>query len=186
MLANEAFAVSRGSRSIPEWPNLPADLTLWVGAPRLLEVVSRNLGREDRSAWVQAAGRISTTAPDDGRDRAPDDLLVLLAYCYLHGVFLSADVLRHLDTDFDLAELRGRVGLRPEDLRRVRRGHRKVLANCLARTLFNLWREHTTHGGLRQNSLHYVEDARSLEVFQRIAEDRIDRAVVLDAMDSED
>ncbi|MCA9624121.1 MAG: cytochrome P450, partial [Myxococcales bacterium] len=69
---------------------------------------------------------------------APEPLLIVLAYCYLQGVYHSFDVIRRLEVDPELASLRTRVAPSPETIRRFRREHRTAVTDCLTHALVAL------------------------------------------------
>lgn len=163
-------------------PAFPQDLTAWVEQARLLHAVQASATRACGNSWLDLVRTDAPPAP-------PDDLLVLVGYCYLQGVYHSIDVLRRLDLDPELEALRPRLALRTEQVRRFRREHRRSLTDCLTHTLVGLWRERAP---LSQPPLvpgqllpHRI-DFDFLEPFYLQAQDRIDRAVVLDSMALDD
>lgn len=112
----------------------------------------------------------------------PDDLLSLLTYCYLAGVLHSADVARQLQSDPVLAGLREQISVTPSEIRRFRRQHRPALNDALTRALLHLSgpAEAAADGavnGLMHNRLNF----HRLEPFYLAAQDRIDRAIILDS-----
>jgi hypothetical protein len=113
-----------------------------------------------------------------------DDLLVVMCYCYLQGVYHSIDLIRRLDTDEYLAAIRGGLGVRPEQIRRFRREHRRALTDCLTHTLVTLWRQRHPDGSDLTDGdlLAHRPNFSFLEPFYLQAQDRVDRAVVLDSM----
>jgi hypothetical protein len=156
---------------------IPADLTHWVEAPFLYRFVTESAA--DTLAEWPHFNRART------EDRAPEDLLILVGYCYLQAVYHSMDVVRRLEEDPVLYKLRIRFGLRAEQVRRFRRDRRPALVDCLARSLVAIWR--TQSGVLAprasgfERPTEWVEPA-FLEPFRLRAQDRIDRAIILDSM----
>ena len=166
------------TRSPGQHPAFPADLSTWVGRPHLLATVRASAARASGNSWLDLVRTEVPATP-------PDDLLVVVAYCYLQSVFHSIDVVRRLDEDDDLVELRSQLVVRTEQIRRFRRDHRRVLSDCLTHSLVSLWKQrHPTEGAglLPGQLLHNRAEFRFLEPFYLHAQDRIDRAVVLDSM----
>lgn len=158
--------------------SFPADLTAWCGHEELYRMVQASAARACGDSWVNLV-EDRTTA------RKGDDLLVLAAYCYLQGIYHSIDVIRRLDTDPFLAPIASRVGVRPEQIRRFRREQRRALTDCLTHTLVGVWRGRFpgmdasgAASSLPSTRLYFS----FLEPFYLQAQDRIDRAVVLDSM----
>lgn len=179
-------AVAESSPAIEGVPvSFPADLSLWIGRSRLLAVVEAAAACSGGASWLDLA-----MEPQEPLACATDDLLVLTTYCYLTGVFHSQEVARRLDVDEVLADYRGRLVLRGEQVRGFRREHRRMLADCLTRTLMNLWdSRHPTARVRPAGWQHLLEDRRQfnrLEPFYLQAQERIDRAVVLDSMAMDD
>lgn len=156
---------------------IPADLTRWVKAPFLFRFVAE-AATETVAEWP----RFNQARLED---RTPDDLLILVGYCYLQAVYHSMDVVRRLEEDPVLDSLRSRFGLRAEQVRRFRRDRRHVLADCLARSLVAVWR--TQSGVLAPRASGFerpteLVEPTFLEPFRLQAQDRIDRAIILDSM----
>jgi hypothetical protein len=165
--------------------SFPVDVSVWTGRPQLLEMVEAAAACACGASWLDLA-----MEPQGSLPSATDDLLVLTTYCYLSGVFHSPEVTRRLDGDAVLAGYRGRLVLRGEQVRGFRREHRRMLADCLTRTLMNLWdSRHPTAQVRPAGWRHLLEDRRQftrLEPFYLQAQERIDRAVVLDSMAMDD
>jgi len=163
----------------------PVDLSLWIGRSRLLAMVEAAAACAGGASWLDLA-----MEPQEPVSSAADDLLAVTTYCYLSGVFHSLEVTRRLDVDAVLAGYRGRLVLRGEQVRGFRREHRRMLADCLTRTLMNLWdSRHPTARVRPAGWQHLLEDRREfnrLEPFYLHAQERIDRAVVLDSMAMDD
>ena len=141
-------------------------------------MVQASAARACGDSWVHLA-------EDRSAMRKSDDLLVVVVYCYLQGIYHSIDVIRRLDTDPLLAPIAGRVGFRSEQVRRFRREQRRALTDCLTHTLVGLWRRQFPgmEAGAGATSLPSTRLYFSfLEPFYLQAQDRIDRAVVLDSM----
>ncbi len=156
---------------------IPADVTRWVEAPFLFRFVTESAA-ETVAEWPHF-NQART------EDRTPDDLLILVGYCYLQAVYHSMDVVRRLEEDPVLYNLRVRFGLRAEQVRRFRRDRRHALVDCLARSLFAIWR--TQSGVLAPRSSGFerpteIAEPTFLEPFRLQAQDRIDRAIILDSM----
>lgn len=175
-------AISPNPGSVGGAPTFPPDLTSWVDRRRLLLTVQASAARACGASWLNLVGTEVQPTP-------PDDLLVLVGYCYLQSVYHSIDVLRRLDQDENLTELRGRLAVRTEQVRRFRREHRRSLTDCLTHTLVALWKERAPgvqSGPLPGQLLHNRLDFGFLEPFYLQAQDRVDRAVVLDSMALDD
>lgn len=156
----------------------PPDLGSWVGRPGLLQIVEGAAARGCGDSWLNLVA-------DETAGQAGDDLLVLVAYCYLQGIYHSFDVVRRLDLDEVLVELRGRLAVRPEQVRRFRREHRRALTDCLTHALVALWRQRHPMASDPAASDHLIHQRLNfsfLEPFYLQAQDRLDRAVVLDSM----
>lgn len=168
------------SRTTDRWVppgTIPADITRWVEAPFLYRFV------------VEAAAETLTEWPRFTQarteERTPDELLILVGYCYLQAVYHSMDVVRRLEEDPVLYKLRIRFGLRAEQVRRFRRDRRHALIDCLARSLVAVWR--TQSGVLAPRASGFERptefaEPTFLEPFRLQAQDRIDRAIILDSM----
>jgi hypothetical protein len=174
--ATPQAAVSRAHDRISV--TFPADLSLWTGHAGLLAAVQESAVRACGDSWLNL---ISDRTIAEGAD----DLLVLVTYNYLQGVYHSIDLLRRLDTDELLAGIRGRLAIRPEQVRRFRRENRRSLTDCLTHSLVGAWRlrnpnapDLSSDGGLLLSRANFT----FLEPFYLQAQDRIDRAVVLDSM----
>lgn len=156
---------------------IPADLTRWVEAPFLFRFVAE-AASETLAEWPH----FHATRTED---RTPEDLLILVGFCYLQSVYHSMDVVRRLEEDPVLERLRSRFGLRAEQVRRFRRDRRHALVDCLARTLVAVWR--TQSGVLAPRASGFerpteLVEPTFLEPFRLQAQDRIDRAIILDSM----
>lgn len=156
----------------------PPDLAAWCGTEALFRIVQASAARACGDSWVNLL-------EDRAVARQGNDLLALISYCYLQGIYHSIDILRRLDTDPLLAPMGMRSGVRPEQIRRFRREHRRALTDCLTHSLVGLWRLQTQGtdldpgtGTLPSHRLYFS----FLEPFYLQAQDRIDRAVVLDSM----
>lgn len=159
-------------------PVFPPDLTLWVGKEALLRSVRAAASRAGGDSWLDL---VRTGAPD----RTPNGLTVVMAYCYLQSTYHSFDILRRLEQDPVLAEFAATLELTPEKVRRFRREHRRSLTDCLTHALVALWKERHPHlraGPLSAGLLASRMEFSFLEPFYLHAQDRIDRAVVLDSM----
>jgi hypothetical protein len=179
-------AVAEASPAIGGVPiSFPADLSVWMGRQPLLAMVEAAAACAGGASWMDLA-----LEPQEGLPTATDDLLVLTTYCYLSGVYHSLEVTRRLDGDAVLAGYRGRLVLRGEQVRGFRREHRRMLADCLTRTLMNLWDSRHPAAQVRPAGWqHLLEDRRQfnrLEPFYLQAQERIDRAVALDSMAMDD
>ncbi|MBL9138485.1 MAG: hypothetical protein JNK85_21630 [Verrucomicrobiales bacterium] len=156
----------------------PADLTAWCGHEALFRMVQASAARACGDSWVNLV-------EDRTASRQGDDVLTLVSYCYLQGIYHSIDVIRRLDTDALLAPIGARIGVRPEQIRRFRREHRRALTDCLTHSLVGLWRLQTRGSDLAQGPVTLPSHRlyfSFLEPFYLQAQDRIDRAVVLDSM----
>ena len=156
------------------------DLALVHGRSALFQTV--------REAAVLACGNswLNLLADRPVADRA-DDLLVLVSYCYLRGIFRSADVIAALDTDPELAGLREYLAAGPEQVRRFRRSHQRALTDCLTHALVAL--TDTESGSAvcrRRNGPGGLTAARAgislLEPYYLAARQRIEQAVQWDSM----
>lgn len=154
--------------------NLPVDLSQWSGRSALLRAVEDAAARACGDSWLNLVR-------EESNSRGPDHLLILIAYGYLQGIYHSIDLLRRLDTDEHLAGLRGQIAVRPEQIRRFRREHRRRLTDCLTHALVTLWKQRHP-AALETNLLADRIDFSFLEPFYLHAQDRIDRAVLLDSM----
>lgn len=160
-------------------PAFPADLTAWVDPTELLSVVQSSAARSCGASWTNLVGM------DTQAETAPDDLLVLTAYCYLRAIYHSIDVIRQLEQDPALELLRLRLALEPDQVRRFRRRHRRSVSDCLTRSLVALWKVRVPQspaGHFPGQPQHNRLDFGFLEPFYLQAQDRVDRAVVLDSM----
>lgn len=160
----------------------PNDLTSWMSSKELLAVVRDAAVRASGSPWMELLG--GSPFP-----LAQDDLLVLVAYCYLQGVYPSLDVVRQLDSDENLTLMRPRFGLRPEEVRQFRRERRSALADCLTCALAQLWRLRHPYGAAEVFSDSLVRNRHNfgfLEPFYLQARERLDRSIVLDSMALDD
>jgi hypothetical protein len=153
---------------------VPALKGVWTG-PRLAEAARRAARRTMDSSW---AGLLDAPAAAG----EPDDVLTLLTYCYLAGVFHSSDAARRPQHDEALAFLRGRGGFTPEELRRFRRRERRALNDALTHALLLL----AGTGGAEAAGAGPRLNFRRLEPYYLEAQDRIDRAIVLDSMALDD
>lgn len=169
----------------------PADLRAWTPQAELLDTLRASAARACGNSWLNLLSDTAATGP-------VDDLLVLVAYCYVQGVYHSIDVARQLDEDPLLADLRSRLVVSPERIRRFRRERRRALTDCLTHAFATLWRRR--HPGTTPATVAPVAAAATgspersgsvgprrvdlsfLEPFYLQAQDRIDRAVVLDSM----
>ena len=160
----------------------PLDLTSWVDASHLRETVANAAHRSSGGPWMDLLRGVPCPS-------TPDDRLVLVAYCYLRGVFHSQDVLRQLDSDETLGSMRSQVGLRAEQLRQYRRQSRSALADCLTHALLQLWRErHPDHpqAPYGDSLVWNRHNLGFLQPFYRHAKERLDQAVRLDSMALDD
>jgi hypothetical protein len=157
----------------------PADLGAWAGRSLLLEAARNGAVRARGDSWLNLVQEHAAPAGQ------PNDLLVLVAYCYLQGIYHSMDVLRRLDSDEELEFMRNRVVVSPEQIRRFRREHRRALTDCLTHALVRVWRERNP-AAPQEASTPGGDDCRMtfsfLEPFYLQAQDRIDRAVIMDSM----
>ncbi len=85
-------------------PVFPADLGDWVAGAELVGIVMASAARSGGASWLNL---VSEETPE----RPANDLLVLLTYCYLQSIYHSIDVLRRLETDEGLREMRERLRL---------------------------------------------------------------------------
>ncbi|MBX3744964.1 MAG: hypothetical protein KF833_06605 [Verrucomicrobiae bacterium] len=159
----------------------PSNLTEWAGTRGLLRAVEDATAHAGGDSWLNLVR-------DHPSPTTRQDLMVVVAYCYLQGIYHSMDVVRCLESDELLHPWRGRLNVRPEQIRRFRRDHRRALADCLTRSLLNLWRHcQPTSWGAASAALsnHLLENRMRftlLEPFYLEAQDRLDRAVILDSM----
>lgn len=174
-MATTATSLARETQPVALLASVPANLTAWIEAPRLLRLVQTAAVPGSGGSWLNLVADAAPAQP-------ADDLLTLVAYCYLQGIFHSFDVVRQLDEDGLLAELRDRLGLRPEQVRRFRRDRRRALTDCLTRALVAVWRERHPTSGSGSFTASRQPDFAFLEPFYLLAQDRVDRAVVLDSM----
>jgi hypothetical protein len=163
-------------------PTFPSDLTDWVSSTTLLSIVEGAAERARGTPWLELLGGTPSATPQE-------DLLVLVAYCYLQGIYRSVEVVEQLDTNDTLSAMRSRLGLRPEHVRHFRRERRSALVDCLTFSLSRLWRRRSE----RFSSEHFTDSLVSnrlsfglLEPFYRQARERLDRAIVLDSMALDD
>lgn len=170
------------ARTVPARLAFPQDLCGWSRRGTLMEVVRESAARACGDSWL------NLLTPETVNNKG-DDLLVLVSYCYLRGIYHSIEVLHRLDTDDTLEELRGTLDVRPEQVRRFRREHRRALTDCLTHALVTLWQEEEGHstpevrdGSGSESLLRGRMKFAELEPFYLQAQDRIDRAVVLDSM----
>jgi hypothetical protein len=156
----------------------PEDLAAQTPPPHLLDLVQTAAHRASGGPWLELLR--GAPCPTE-----PDDLLVLLAYAYLRGIYHSLDIVQALDADPLLASRHPRLGVRPEQVRHFRRRNRATLTDTLAHTLLLLWREHHPNDPEARSSDSLVRNRHHfgfLEPFHRQARERLDRAVVLDSM----
>lgn len=178
MMATVAPSLSHQPPRVGAGVHFPGDLTHWVSGASLLRIV-RQSAPQAGGSWLNLVDQRSE------RDES-DDLLVLVCYCYLRAIYHSMDVVRQLDEDPNLQDLRERLVLRPEQIRRFRRDRRRALSDSLTRSLVALWQERS--GVSSSASVAPASgNARSadfafLEPFYLTAQDRVDRAVILDSM----
>ncbi len=158
----------------------PVDLAIWMERSELFRTVQSAAARACGNSWLNLV-------EEGDASQQGDDLLVLVAYCYVQGVYHSIDVVRRLDSDENLEGLRSRLVLRPEQVRRFRRERRRALTDCLTHSFVSLWRQR--HPGIENEGqplpgqlLHNRVNFSFLEPFYLQAQDRVDRAVVLDSM----
>lgn len=147
----------------------------WSG-PDVFAVARVVSHRAESYSWTRLV------AADAGVASAPDDLLSLITYCYLSGVLHSADVARQLQVDPVLAALQDQLCVTPAEIRRFRRQQRRALNDALTRALLQLAQpmeggDPDAAHGLVHNRLNF----HRLEPFYREAQNRIDRAIVLDS-----
>ncbi len=157
----------------------PADVSSWTGKESLLRIVEDAAARACGDSWA------NLVEPQAVAAHGADDILVLVSYCYLQGIYHSIEILRRLDADEHLAAIGRRLGARPEQIRRFRRELRRSLTDCLTHALVEAWRRRhpgapdlTPTGNLLLDRANFT----FLEPFYLHAQDRIDRAVVLDSM----
>ncbi len=163
-------------------PDIPQDLASWVPRATLLAIIEESAERASGSAWLGLLGGPTAPAPRD-------DLLILVAYCYLRGVYHSNEVVQRLDTDDTLESMRPRVALRPERVRQFRRERRSTLVDCLTCALFRLASLRGPRHGEEPFSCSLVRNRHNfgvLEPFHLHARERLDRAIALDSMALDD
>ncbi|MBL9127291.1 MAG: hypothetical protein JNL97_06580, partial [Verrucomicrobiales bacterium] len=162
-----------------EWNRpFPEDLATWTEPERLLTVVAAAAHRSGGGLWMDLLRGFPAATE-------PDDLLILVAYCYLRGIYPSQDVLRQLDSDDVLASMRPRFALRPEQVRQFRRRNRSALADCLTHALLQLRTQCTPEAPAVPFGDSLVWNRHNLGYLQPFylqARDRLDRAVALDSM----
>lgn len=165
-------------------PQFPVDLSTLVTREALFRMARASSIRGCGNSWM------NLTAPEAAQSEA-NELLTLIAYCYLQGMYHSIDIVRRLDLDPVLGGTTLiETGLVPEQVRSFRREHRRALTDCLTHTLVAVWKHvcpTAVAGDLWMSSRD--EDSRVnrrqfgfLEPFYLHAQDRVDRAVVLDSM----
>ena len=162
------FAPTISPNSIPQ-----------IAPDHLFSIVEAAADRALPHSWT-AIPTTSTQA------RSAHDLLVLLTFAYLRGVYHSSDVVQLLDDEDALLSIRLRLGLRSEQLRHFRRKHRDDLIACLTDSVSRMMEAAT-------NPPHSAWDFRSYErprfdAFAQVHPARLaalevfDRAVSLDSM----
>ncbi len=155
-----------------------------VPREHLLRMARASAIRGCGSSWLNL-----TVATEAERDA--DELLVIMTYCYLQGMYHSIDIVRRLDVDPVLIGTSiSDTGLVPEQVRRFRRERRRALTDCLTHALIAVWK-HLNPGASAAAAAVPAMDERAplnrshfsfLEPFYLQAQDRVDRAVVLDSM----
>lgn len=148
----------------------------WSG-PEVFAVAREVSRRAESRSWARLVASDDTAMPGE-----PDDLLALITYCYLAGVLHSSDVVRQLQADPVLSVLCGQLCVSPAEVRRFRRQQRRSLNDALTRALLRLTRPAETGDSDAANGLvHNRLNFHRLEPFYLEAQDRIDRAIVLDS-----
>lgn len=156
-------------------PPLTRSAQCWSG-PEVFAVAREVSRRAESCSWM----RLVTS--EDAFAGEPDDLLSLVTYCYLSGVFHSADVARQLQLDPVLSNLRRQLCVSAAEVRRFRRQQRRALNDSLTRALLQLARPVESGGSDAANGLvHNRLNFHRLEPYYREAQDRIDRAILLDS-----
>lgn len=165
-------------------PQFPVDLSSLVSRETLYRLARTSSIRGCGNSWMNLA------APEGPACEA-NELLALVAYCYLQGMYHSIDIVRRLDVDPVLVGTSlTEIGLVPEQVRSFRREHRRALTDCLTHALVAVWKHvypaaASGEDALRdrdESPLHRRRHFDFLEPFYLHAQDRVDRAVVLDSM----
>ncbi|MGE3312047.1 MAG: hypothetical protein AB7O66_18945 [Limisphaerales bacterium] len=171
---------------MPDLADFPQDMTSWVPRSTLLAIVEESAERASGSAWLELLGGFENVVTH----AAPkDDLLILVTYCYLQGIYHSNEVVLQPDADAALVAMRPRVALRPERVRKFRRERRSTLVDCLACALFRLASLRNPGHWTEPFSCSLVRNRHNfgaLEPFHIHARERLERAIVLDSMALDD
>lgn len=169
---------SSAASVLPSPPVFPTDLGQWTSGSELFQIAAAAAARAGGASWLNLLS-------EDPTNRPVNDLSLLLTYCYLQSVYHTIDVLRRLETDPNLRDLRERTALRTEQIRRFRRDCRRELTDCLTRALVALW-QRRVHPSAPPRMPIAADATRPdfgfLEPFYLHAQDRIDRAVIFDSM----
>ena len=164
---------------------LPSDLSLWLDKTSLVGLV---LEAVQDLPWADFRDRFKEA---DRNEYRPQMLATLLTYCYATGLSDSQEIEQRLGADSVIRYLC--AGDRPswQMLIRFRRASRPLLERTLARVLERVW-------DLRMSKLSALPEDRSsyLSVslgrlgghlrrpdFARLAERRVEEAVLLDSVD---
>lgn len=119
--------------SRPPGGRFPADLGAWVGRVGLLRLVVESASHACGQSWQNLLAEFPAAEAE------PNELLILLGYAYLGGIYGSGDVVRRLENDDNLGFLRARLETDPAAIRRFRRARKPAVTDCLARTLVAVW-----------------------------------------------
>lgn len=174
-------AAPQPSRPRPPAGRFPADLGAWVGRVGLLRLVVESASHACGRSWEHLLAEFPAA------DAEPNELLILLGYAYLGGIYGSGDVVRRLENDDNLAFLRARLDADPAAIRRFRRARKPAVTDCLARALVAAWQatgrelpaEQTLE--LRRDEPPAAASLAWLEPFYTEALARVQRAIEADS-----
>lgn len=164
---------------------LPSDLSVWLDKTSLVGLV---LEAVQEQPWT---GLMERFKEGNGEEYRPQMLATLLTYCYASGRSDSQEIEEYMGTDAVIRYLC--AGDRPswQMLMRFRRACRPLLERALARVLERTWE-------LRMGQLARLPEDRSSYMsvslerlggrlpkpdFSKLAERRVEEAVLLDSMD---
>jgi hypothetical protein len=127
--------------------------------------------------------RLSAAAPATAPFR-PQMLLTLLSYCYARGQYDSRDIATSISGDQTLRYIcsGGRPGWR--ELRRFRREHRDLVAQCLAWVFKQAWALKLDEGEASFRGYEWFENDLA-QLIERETATRLGVAALLDSTDSE-
>ena len=164
----------------PSGWSFPTDQLPQAPPRALLAAVRRAAARACGNSWLNLLR-------EEDEQQTRNHLLVVVSYCYLQGLFNSAEVIRRLEEDESLREEREHLYATPEEVRRFRRDHRRAVTDCLTHALVALWQQGRARGqGEPSNTREPGIDRQRvsfdfLEPFYLSAQDLVNRAVFLDS-----